>query len=307
MPMPFPLPRRDDPKFHLFASSTVVAALVIASIAGLQPFHLTYVPTDPIARSILHVFDPLFLQSLAFVHCWLCIFFWRHSVGSRLSTLIVDLLLTFVAVFGLLIFYYLVNDFIYKPSFNRPRPDESLRLKIGILSSHFSPTSIDGAPSGFASRGTFLLLAACLSCLGKATPLRHLYGIFSSLPLVIAIQSILLSLTCVSRVMSGYHFWFDVLLGIALSVFSFWTIVLMVMQFRDKRTFEESDISNTLIVAIIIGFVIVGFFYSRNADNWAPVVLCTVLVYSLTQIWALSHRYLADRRSASRESEVTKP
>lgn len=307
MPIPFPLPRRDDPKFHLIASSSVVAALVIASIAGLQPFLSTYVPTDRIARSILHICDPLFLQSLAFLHCWLCIFLWRHSVGSRLSTIFFDLLVTFVAVFGLLVFYYLVNDFIYKPSFDRPRPDESLRLQIGILSSHFSPTSIDGAPSGFASRGTFLLLAACLSCLGKAKPLRHLNGIFSSLPQVFAIQFILLTLTCVSRVMSGYHFWFDVLLGIALSVFSFWTIVLIAMQFRDKRTFEETDIPNTLIVAIIIGFVIVGFFYSRNADNWAPVVLSTVFVYSLNQIWALSHRYLADRKSASRESEVTKP
>ncbi len=284
-PKYFPLPTQIGKRAYAFAAMTSLASLAIGAFAGLPGLMTTGSPAWPFLYSLFFWFDPNLLQFIALCHCAICLAVWsgdnkvesQHRWEAIASTI-------FVLVFVFLLFY-LVNDLLFKAAFDRPRPAPDLQRNWGIISNVFSPTTAGGAPSGYASRGSMLLIIATLASLGLKENRSGLRRIFAVPKVVFTFQLILLVLTCTFRVLTGLHFWFDVFIGISLGTFLTWAMLLFASAFLERAgLIHDIDSVAILVASIIIGFVIIGFFYSRDASAWAAAAITIIIVSLFIQL-----------------------
>jgi len=280
----FPLPTIvGDSAFALASGSTVIAA-ILGGVAGLPVFMTSGFPRSRPILLTLEILDPYALQVLAMLHCCGCLIAWnlgesRKSIRWKNACYSVLLL---IALFGL---YYIINDLVFKGSFGRARPPREIYANVGFIARHLNASVNEGAPSGFASRGVFLVLTACLAGFGR----RQLGGwrrAFSDFRVIVAVQLLLMIGACIARVLTGTHFWFDILLGFSLSVFIYWILIFLLSTYTGRFRLEDLEQLSTLLVSTVVWFSIIGFFYSRDASRWAPAVAVIILAFLAVQIRA---------------------
>jgi hypothetical protein len=273
-----PVPQAIGEPAYVVASATGFVALLLGLFAG-APMFQSFGPGAFFIHLHSPFLDPFILQGLAAAHCIACLEIWRRSTGNAGRPLHWSVPLLGLA--ALIIAYYGLNDLVFKASFDRPRPPAMEQVAVGWINSRWG-ASEGGAPSGFASRGVFFLL----TCIGAslATERGRSPFLFRFWPSA-AIQSALLLSVSFIRVLTGFHYWFDVLLGLALAVPMYWLLVLLVGRFSG---FSASGDSLLLPVTfgLIIAFAIVGFAYSGDAASWTWTVLGSLLA----GVWILRHR-----------------
>jgi|WetSurMetagenome_2_1015567.scaffolds.fasta_scaffold09787_6 hypothetical protein len=262
-----------------FATITTIIALILGVVAGL---FLNGPPKElnpAFLRYYFTIFDPYALQIIATVHCCICLIFFINpsQPSSSRASLILNSLASLSLMALIFVCFYVINDVVFKPSFNRPRPDLVLGNNVGFVSRYFEASSSDGAPSGFASRSVLLFLTATLASF-YIKPKKGILNIFTSTMSIGIIQFIFIVLCCWGRVGVGFHYWFDVFIGISFGTFIFWFFNIVYKWLLVPSSLEDFIPYSTILVCIIIGFVIIGFFYSRDATSWAPSIIAIVLL-----------------------------
>lgn len=298
-----PLPNAIGTKAFTFASASSIGALIAGALAGWPPY-VPNIASSKIIIAFLVVFDSPLLQLVAIIHCIICLMLCR-SINNELSwKQWRDYILAIFIFFVLLGAYYFLNDYVFKAAFDRPRPDTQNQIKVGIITHLWNPTTNGGAPSGYAFRGAMIFLVSILSGLGVKNVGRGFWRrVFSDIRAIWPIQAALLILTCTARVRAGYHFWFDILLGLSLGTFAFWGLIVLASAFIYKCRLEDMEYFSTLIVAVIIGFIIIGFFYSRNAVAWAPTVISIMTLTLVVQIIGIIRKRRQNLKYEQSESE----
>jgi hypothetical protein len=313
----FPLPHCVGDKAFTLAAASGTFAILLGGVAGLPMFMVSGTPRSPFVVEALRFIDPFALQGIAVVHCCACLVAWAVSdTKGRSFSSSKELWRTLwtaskpVLTLGVLIFfYYVINDLLFKTSFDRPRPGPEIQLHVGLISKHIRNT-LEGAPSGFAGRGVFIMLASLLAAIGldgqpesgnpRRIAIRVLRKALFDVRVVGVIQGFLLLSTCAARVLGGFHFWFDILLGISLSVFVFWGLTLLLSAYTGGFQSSSYESLDSILVSMVVCFSLFGFFYSRDASKWAPSVLVMIFLSLLIQIRAYRSRSAS---AASRKSE----
>lgn len=303
----FPLPHCVGDRAFTLAAATGTFAIFLGGLAGLPMFMVSGRPRPPFVVEALRFIDPFALQGIASLYCCSCLVAWAvsgrkgwsvSSTKERWQTLWAATKPVFTL--GVLIFfYYVINDLLFKTSFDRPRPALEIQLQVGFISKHIRNT-LEGAPSGFAGRGAFLMLTSLLAAIGLKGQPRVLRKALFDVRVVGVIQGFLLLLTCAARVLAGFHFWFDILLGISLSVFVFWGLTLLLSAYTGGFQSSSYESLDSILVSMVVCFSLFGFFYSRDASKWAPSVLVMIFLSLLIQIRAYRSRSAS---AASRKSE----
>lgn len=281
----FPLPTRIGPNATTFVSVSCLVALALGSLAGI-PIMMNTGSESEIIKSLAIVFDPLLFQCFALIHCTICLSLWCWEENKKSQGRIMAVIISIFTFGVLFLLYYLVNDLLFKSAFNRPRPDIGLRNNVGIISHLSNFATKGGAPSGFASRAALLLEIAVLSSTGISKEFSGIWKIFSKPSIVFVIQFVLLILVCVFRVLTGFHFWFDIMLGLSLGTFLLWTIILLATAIIDRQSLHHAGSTGTIVVSIILGFIIIGFFYSREASLWSIYILFLMVIITFIQLRA---------------------
>lgn len=262
-------------KAFVFASITGFFGLAIGLLAGVSVFENIGIVENQAGKSFLRYMDPLLIQGFAFLHCVLCLS--RSNPSQMKGDLKARWFYSTLTVAMVFVLFYVVNDLVFKMSLERPRPPLEYRNSLGIFMSKFEGGEA-GAPSGFSSRGTMLVLLSTLASMAIPKTIgRFRNWVFS--PLVVFItQSCLLFFASAHRVWTGFHYWFDVFLGIALTIPVFW-IVLLLFSWKAIPTLPQgmnpqlSDSWKTLIITLIVSLSLLGFFYSGDAETWVGFVL----------------------------------
>ena len=218
----FPVIDSNNPRTLSFATNTTLFALFIGAIAGLfmigppkdiNPAYLKYLFT---------IFDPYALQILALGHCCVCLAFFIYSSKElNKSRFILNTIISIFILILLFLCFYFINDHVFKKAFDRPRPFAFFENNVGFLAKHFEHTSKEGAPSGFATRGVFILLTSTLAGY-YIDQKKGILRVFTSPKVILIFQFVLLTLCCWARVGVGFHYWFDIFVGISLGTFIFW-------------------------------------------------------------------------------------
>jgi hypothetical protein len=282
----FPLPTRIGHKALTFVSVSCLCALAFGSMAGLPGLMSTGSPDSHLVAFLGYLFDPLLLQMLAFFHCAIILSVWSLETNQQFHRPLKAVVVPILILALLFLLYYGVNDLLFKGAFNRPRPDIQTRNNIGIVSHLIGFTTKGGAPSGFAARGVLLLLVAALASIGIKHDYSGIMKGFVKPAIVISVQFILLTLVCLFRVLTGFHFWFDIFLGLSMGTFLLWTTILLVTAVIDRQSLHHAESVGTIVVSIILGFIIVGFFYSRDASSWSFFVLIVMSIVTFIQLRA---------------------
>jgi hypothetical protein len=272
----------------VLAAWTGTAALMTGLFAGSGIFLRSIANRPAWLVSLLVVLDPYLLQTVAFIHCLIALELWRRSKRQSEASRFGAMLPT-VALCALLLAYYLLNDLVFKAAFDRPRPAAELRLSVGMITRYFASSNA-GAPSGFASRAVFFLLTTALATLGTTTnPTSR--SIFSAYRPACTFQFVLLVLVCVVRVVTGYHFWFDVLLGVSLGVYVYWILVFFIGAIPRTLSQGSADAGVVaVIMSLAIGLLLIGFSYCRDATGWLVTALGTLVLTAFTLRDALTTR-----------------
>jgi hypothetical protein len=287
----FPIIDDNNPKTLSFATITSIVALCFGAFAGLFVFG----PPNELNSTFLRIFftivDPYALQLLAIGHCCVCLTFYSNSKQPYFrSKFILNSMISIAILALLFICFYLINDLVFKKSFNRPRPDFIFGNNVGFLSRLSNNVGKEGAPSGFASRGVFLLLTATLAGF-QVKSKKGFLSIFTNPAIILIIQFVFLFLCSWARVGVGFHYWFDILVGISLGTFIFWFFNIIYKWSLLSYPLEDFTPYSAILVCIILGFVIIGFFYSRDATMWAPAVLSIILVTVIIDIYKIFRKY----------------
>lgn len=280
-----PIPLADTDRTFFFASMTCTAGFALGVCAGIPSLRISN-PVPALSQSNAVVASSYLLQAVAFIYCGAILVFWRARTtpGQPGNAFAPVLWLA-----GLLLVYYVLNDLVFKPSFGRPRPFVAERSIFRSLS------SVGGAPSGFAARGALLTLIASLSAMRIRTDSGKKVPWYARLPVVLVVQCALNGLAAYARVLTQFHYWFDVLLGWALGVHLFWMLMLVATHALSGIPFALREETGSLLVAVIVAFSLLGFFYSGDAGHWAPVVLVCLLVAGLVNFGFLRGRMGGER------------
>jgi membrane-associated phospholipid phosphatase len=234
-----------------------------------------------------NIVDPLVVQGMAAAHALLSITLWcfydrpgeiplPDPGPPKLKDLVTPALRAIVALSVLVVAFYLLNDFVYKIAFNRLRPSHDLRLPLGFLSRSLK-VSEGGAPSGFASRAAILFLAGVLPTFDLRQYTNRSLAVLTSSKGAALIQGVLLVLTCASRVYSGYHFVFDILMGLSLATLTFWLVTLP-FAFHGRTSRQLAlHYAPAILISSFLFFSILGLFYSRDATGWVPVLFIATI------------------------------
>jgi len=273
-------------------------------MAGLPIFMTSGIPQTRVTLFALKVLDPYFFQAVALLHCCVCLWVWERNQEAGSSAAQSNIIRAFKPI-GILVFlflvYYVTNDLVFKRSLGRARPSDEFRVTVGFISNYFKSVR-EGAPSGFAGRGVILVLVSSLAALGVNKPLSGWRKLFSDWRIVITTQSAFLLIACTARVFSGDHFWFDIMLGLSLAVFVFWGVLFLVSSVSVEFPQEAFEFTGVLLVGIVVWFGIIGFFYAREADAWAPSVVVMTSMALAAEVMATRRRRA---RSTSADSSVT--
>lgn len=273
-----PFPQSIGEQAYSLAGVSVVFGMLFGLFAGVESLLTTGWPQGPLISASLVILDPYLLQGIAAGHCVLCLLAWQNSLPSRptISRRAVAFLL-----FGILLaIFYVANDLVFKVTFDRPRPPIDGRLDVGFIAKHISSSS-NGAPSGFASRGMYLLLTSSLATIGlrknasvsSASTAFHRW--YTQPRYAITLQLFLALGASVARVLTGYHYWFDVVLGWSLGIFLFWLGVLL-LGASNRRPEDDNELI-AITFSALIALSVIGFAYCRSAEEWAPTVLVTLI------------------------------
>lgn len=273
--LPLPTPQSTGESASVLIATSGIAALLGGLYAG-EPLFREAMTWPALGTSPwLEFLDPYIWHALAAGHVVFVLALWhRLSAGhSRLRA--VDVIAPLSALVILLVGYYVLNDLVYKVTLDRPRPPESIRIVFGPIGRFVSPVT-GGAPSGFASRSMFFTLLTALAALD----VKRLHPVGAKLPLfagfrsALLLQLVLTAIVCTVRVLSGYHYWFDMVVGLVLGVYTFWLTMLAVGSGAARQLGEPAQRSLApLTVSLFVCLALLGFSYCRSAEEWVPVVL----------------------------------
>ena len=279
-----PLPTHIGERANRFISKSCIVALAIGSLAGLSYFRTT-IHLENNNYDLFFIYcDPFITQFIAFVHCSICLAYWNFEKNKNIVYW--KHFLNSVAVLSVLfLIYYIVNDVVFKYAFDRPRPSILYLKNIGIIS-RMIDIKTGGAPSGFAARGIMFLVISYLVTLDFSKHYSGIKSIFTKSSVVINIQLTLLIITCTVRVITGFHYIFDMCLGISMGIFLIWTIILLINSILDKKSLHSVENLGTIVFSIIFGFFLIGFYYSRDASVWVYIILVIVLLSAFIQFRA---------------------
>jgi len=195
-----------------------------------------------------------------------------------------------------LIEYYLVEKLWLKPALDYMRPPDSLHLPPPAVSKWFSNllgedlAASNGAPSGFVLRQLLASLSGLLALFslprgGKRSG-KLITGVLSGL-LVIA-----LGWTAFSRVYSGHHYLFDIMLAIGIGTIIFWIVVLATtaVWYRARRNLRQTSREcwrllahrSKMMLPFTLVVVLVVFLISGESRIWGYMLPVLMFVISMT-------------------------
>jgi len=259
--------------------------------------------TRVVTESIL--LDPMFLLGLS-VLALAGITFFRNEVSAwnADAKILVRVLrfLRFAAVFGTLVTsaffleYYVIEKLWLKPALAYMRPPAGMRLGFAPVSAWFSRLvgdtlgSSSGAPSGFVLRQLMISLSGLLVLF--SSPIKKNRRRMLTDGLLSSFFVIVLAWTAFTRVYSGHHYIFDVMIAVGIGTILFWIFTLAVIAAWNLRHRRLHAVSrecwhllahrSKMMLPFTLVVVLVLFLISGDSTIWGYMLPALMFIVSAT-------------------------
>jgi len=266
---------------NLFHISFLFSFVIMMGLC-LPPLQNLRFPRSNLLDGITYILDPSALQLFSvFLLIYVTYkYFYKASSNAFLSAL-----MPFIFVGTFLLFGALIEEYIFKSTFQYNRPENSMPepwLTNFMFSHIFTHATRKGTatPSGYAFRQTFILLMFLL--LTQQKNWKNIMGIgrmfINTSSIIYALNFTFLILVSLSRVYRGTHYLFDIGIGIGLGTFLFWVLTAFVcfLAHREKQREFLRDLSFHSIT-----YTVTMLFFSQETVYWLGISWFFLVVIGL--------------------------